>query len=326
MSADAFREAAPPPADGRGDLSAPRSPAPEAVSLARWIPNYVGEVLGTFLLVLFGCSAVTIAVIYGQGADLFLAGLAWGSSVALAIWVTGSLSGTHINPAVTLGFAAAGRFPWRQVLPYWGCQILGGFVGAATVVLVFGDAIRQFAQDQNLTFGGPGSERIAMMLSPYSPHPWIVGTGVEAYAIVPVWRGFLTEAVATAVLVLVVFALLESASDNAPASWGFPLPILFLITMLTVVTAAHTMTSLNPARDLGPRLMLALMGFGDVAFPGTRGGMSLLVTSGGPLVGGTVGALTYQHLLHPLFEQAARARSATQALITADAALIQDEG
>lgn len=267
----------------------------------RWIGRYLGEVVGTFLLVLFGCAAVIIAVLYGQASDLFSAGLAWGFAVALAIYVAGSLSGAHINPAVTLGFAISGRHPWRQVVPYWICQVFGGFLGAAVLVLAFGAAINHFVAEEGFVIGQQGSEKVAMMLAPYSPHPWIVGTGPEAYAQVPIWRGFLTEVIATAVLLLIVRALIESRSVNAPTAWSFPLAIVLVICMLTVLSAPLTMTSLNPARDLGPRTMLWFMGFGEIAFPGIRGGLSMLVTVGGPLVGGAVGSLFFDLVLRPFY-------------------------
>ena len=86
--------------------------------------RYLGEVIGRFVLVLFGWAAVVSGVLFGQASDMFSAGLVWGFAVALAIYVAGSLPGAHINPAVTLGFAVNGRHPWRQVLPYWLCQML----------------------------------------------------------------------------------------------------------------------------------------------------------------------------------------------------------
>lgn len=278
-----------------------------------WARRYIGEALGTYLLILFGCSAVAVAVLYGQLADLVTAGLAWGFSVALAVWVAGSLSGAHINPAVTLGMAAIGRHPWRKVPHFWASQVTGAFLGAATVLLVFGGAIAQWAADQGIVVGRAGGERVGMILAPYSPHPLMVGIDADAYAAVPVWRGFLTELIGTAILIIVVLVLLEARSVNAPASWAFPMVVAVLITMLTVVTAAHTMTSLNPARDLGPRLMLLLSGYGVTAFPGPRAGMSLLVTAGAPLVGGLFGAVVFDRLLKPLYWSADREALAGEA-------------
>jgi len=285
-----------------------------------------GEIIGTFLLVLLGLSAVAIAVLYGQAADLFSAGMSWGFAVALAVWVAASLSGAHINPAVTLGMAAIGRFPWRSVPAFWGCQLLGAFLGAVAVWLIFGGAIDAFAAEKGIGFGDPGSERVGLIMVPYSPHPWIVGIDEAAYQAVPVWRGLLTEWLGTAVLIVVVLALLEARSVNSPVSWGFPLAVAALICMLTVVTAAHTMTSLNPARDLGPRTMLALLGFGEVAFPGPRDGMSMLITVGGPLLGGVTGALCFKRGPEPLFATGPATTVAAEASSRAEDAILESPG
>jgi glycerol uptake facilitator protein len=256
----------------------------------KWIGKYIGEAIGAFLLVLFGCGLIFVGTLYNGVGDLFSAGMGWGFAVALAVYVTATLSGTHINPAVTLAMAATGRFPWRKVPQYIAAQITGAFLGAVALMLMFYDAFAAFATKQGLTFGGPASEKLGMMLVPYSPHPWIVGVGANAYAQVPIWRGFFTEALATAFLVILILVLLERRSINAPAPWFFPIALGVGVTMLVFITAPLTMTSLNPARDLGPRILLFFMGFGQIAFPGTRSGGSMLVTVGGPLLGGVVGA------------------------------------
>lgn len=260
-------------------------------------PECVGEALGTFVLILFGCSAVAVAVLYGHDADLFSAGVSWGLAVALAVWVAASLSGAHINPAVTLGLAVIGRFPWRRVPHFWASQVVGAFLGAGAVWLVFGGAVNAFAARHHIEIGAPGSERVGMIFVPYSPHPLIVGIDQAAYQAVPVWRGLLTECLATAVLIVIVLCLLEPRWTSAPASWAFPWSVAALVTMLTIVTGAITMTSLNPARDLGPRMLLALIGFGWTAFPGPREGMSLVITTVAPLAGGVLGALFFQRVI-----------------------------
>ena len=200
-----------------------------------------------------------------------------------------------------MGFAVSGRHPWRQVLPYWLCQALGAFLGAATLVLVFGAAIHHFVVQKGFVIGQAGSEKVAMVLAPYSPHPWIVGIGPEPYAQVPIWRGFATELIATAVLLMIVRALIESRSVNAPTSRSFPFAVVIAVCMLTVLTTPLTMTSLNPARDLGPRVMLWFMGVGKLAFPGIRDGLSMLVTVGAPLVGGVVGSLFFDLIMKPFY-------------------------
>jgi glycerol uptake facilitator protein len=259
----------------------------------RWAGRYLGEAIGIFLLIFFGCGIVFVAVLYGGVGDLFSAGMAWGFAVALAIYVTASMSGTHINPAVTLALAATGRFPWKKVPQYVAAQITGAFLGAVALILMFGSAFQHFADAQHITIGAKGSEKLAMMLVPYSPHPGIVGVGPDAYSQVPVWRGLFTEIMATALLIIIILALLERRSVNAPSSWFFPVALALGVAMLVFVTAPLTMTSLNPARDLGPRILSLFLGFGKTAFPGPRGGGSMLVTVGGPVVGALMGGFFF---------------------------------
>ena len=125
------------------------------------------------------------------------------------------------------------------------------------------------------------------------------GTDQAAYQLVPFWRGFLVEVLATALLL--ILSLLETRSINAPSAWFFPLTVGAFVGMLVFVTAPLTMTSLNAARDLGPRVMALFMGFGKVAFPGPRNGLSLMITVVGPCVGGVLGALFFDRVIRPFY-------------------------
>jgi glycerol uptake facilitator protein len=258
-----------------------------------WLGKYIGETIGVFTIVFFGCGILFSAVLFAGIGDLLSAGLAWGFAVGLAVWAAASMSGAHFNPAVTLAMAVTGRFPWGKVVQYWAAQIVGGFLGAAALVAMFWSALTVKADAAGVVIGEAGSEAFAMTLIPYSPNPSIVGMDQAAYDAVPIWAGFLTEALATAILLIFILMLIEKRSVNAPAPWFFPVGLAIGVTMLVMVTAPLTMTSLNPARDLGPRIMYWLMGFGEVAFPGIRDGWSLVVTVVAPLVGGTIGALFF---------------------------------
>lgn len=262
-----------------------------------WLGKYIGEVIGVFTIVFFGCGILFSAVLFAGIGDLLSAGLAWGFAVGLAVWAAASMSGAHFNPAVTLALAVTGRFPWNQVVQYWVAQIVGGFLGAAALVAMFWSALVQKADAAGVVIGEKGSEAFAMTLIPYSPNPGFVGMDQAAYDAVPIWAGFLTEALGTAILLVFILMLLEKRSVNAPAPWFFPVGLAVGVTMIVMVTAPLTMTSLNPARDLGPRIMYWLMGFGQVAFPGIRDGWSLVVTAVGPLVGAPIGALFFDYVM-----------------------------
>jgi len=266
-----------------------------------WIGKYIGEAIGVYLIVLFGCGLIFSAILFGVIGDFFSAGMGWGLAVAIAVYTAASMSGAHFNPAVTLALAITKRFPWSQVVQYWIAQITGGFLGAVTLLALFGQAFGQFATKNNLVIGEAGSEKLAMMFIPVSPHPWVVGIDQAAYTAVPVWVGFLAEALCTGLLVMFILALLERRSVNGTPGWFFPVALGLLVCMIVIIDAPLTMTSLNPARDLGPRILLLFMGFGNIAFPGVRDGGSLLVTAGAPLVGGVVGALFFDYVMKPFF-------------------------
>ncbi len=266
-----------------------------------WLGKYIGEAIGVYLIVLFGCGLIFSAILFGVIGDFYSAGMGWGFAVAIAVYAGASMSGAHFNPAVTLSLAITGRFPWNRVVQYWISQIVGGFLGAVSLLALFGPALGQFAAKNHLVIGQPGSEKLAMMFIPISPHPWVVGINQAAYDAVPIWTGFLAEALCTAVLVAFILALLERRAVNAPSSWFFPIALGVLVCMIVIIDAPLTMTSLNPARDLGPRILTWLMGFGSIAFPGVRDGGSLLVTVGGPLVGGPIGALFFDYVMKPFY-------------------------
>src|SRR3954466_1931316 len=109
------------------------------------IPGWIaGEFIGTFLLVFFGCGSVAAAVLTGAQVGIFQVAIVWGLGIATAIFLTGSLSGAHLNPAVTCALATCGRFPGRRVLPYMAVQLAGAFVAAAVLHAVFAGPLAAF--------------------------------------------------------------------------------------------------------------------------------------------------------------------------------------
>src|ERR671924_756174 len=128
----------------------------------------VSELLGTFVLICFGDGVVAMAVAAlnqsGRGKDIFAAsgdwlliGFGWGFAVTFAVYVAGGVSGAHINPAVTLAFAARRGFPWRKVPGYIGAQMLGAFLGALLVYIVYKASIDSFERANHITRGASNS-------------------------------------------------------------------------------------------------------------------------------------------------------------------------
>ena len=265
----------------------------------------IGEIVGSFLLSFLGIGIVVSATLWGTAdapwfADIWPTAAGWTMAIALGIYVTNTLSGAHFNPAITIAMAATGRHPWRLVPLYIICQIIGWFIGAAALAAMFGRNMYDYAKANNITIGGPDSEILGAMFTTYSPNPGIAGASVQTgYTTVPFLQGLTGEILATAVLLLVVLSLLETRHVNAPSAWFFPLIVGATVGLLIMFVAPISQASFNPARDLGPRIMLLFMGFGSAAFPGPNGGLSLAVTIVGPIIGGLLGALFFDKVMRP---------------------------
>ncbi len=252
-----------------------------------------GELVGTYLLVLFGTGAVASAVLTGALAGLWQVAVVWGFGVTLAISVSAGLSGAHLNPAVTLAFGwrRPQDFPARLVLPYWGAQLAGAVLAGLTVLTVFGSALDRFEEAQAIVRGAPGSERSAMVLCEYFPHPAVFGTDAGARARISPGGATAIEGFGTGLLVLVIFAVTDRRNPARPPAGLAPFFIGFTVAVLISLFAPLTQAGWNPARDFGPRLVAALAGWGAVAIPGSDGGFWAYIV--GPLLGGPLGAWFY---------------------------------
>src|SRR3954469_9994524 len=131
----------------------------------------LAEVIGTFLLVFFGCGAVHAAVLTGAQTGLWQVAIVWGVAIMVAIYTVGAISGAHINPAMTLAFAVWGKFPAGRVLPYIGSQLAGGFLAAGTLFVLFQPQLKARENDLKVERGQPGSEATAMCYGEYFPSP-----------------------------------------------------------------------------------------------------------------------------------------------------------
>lgn len=133
-----------------------------------WFPS---EVLGTFILVLFGCGSVATAVTFGAPVGLFQVAIVWGLGLALAITLTGPHSGAHLNPAITVAFGLFTDFPKSRIGGYIVAQFIGALLAAATVYMLFGPAIAAFESAAGIVRGEAGSEASAMVFGEYYPNP-----------------------------------------------------------------------------------------------------------------------------------------------------------
>ncbi len=252
-----------------------------------------GEILGSFLLCFIGIGIGLTSTVWSSPDSAYFAGIfpvvyTWAFAIGLSVYVAGPLSGAHFNPAVTLALASIGRHPWRLVPLYIGCQMVGWFVGAAGLVMIFRPAMEAKAAEWGVPFH---SERIGALLTTYAPNPGFVGT--VGYDNFHFWIGLAAEILGTAFLLLFILSTGASSASRVP-DWAGGLIIGSSIGLLLLFFAPISQACFNPARDFGPRLMLMLMGFGEPAFPGTGVySWSVISTTIGPIIGGVLSALIF---------------------------------
>src|SRR3954465_15844090 len=223
----------------------------------------VAEGLGTFVLICFGDGVVAMAVaaltqsgrgtqIFAASGDWLLIGWGWGLAVAFGVYVAGGISGAHINPAVTLAFALRRGFERRKVPAYWAAQLFGAFVGGFLVYLNYKSAIGSLDTAQHVTRGSSDSVAtfsiFATFPAPYFKSP--IGPLAD-------------QVIGTAFLVGFVFAVTDEY--NAPVKSNLaPVVIGFIVVAIGLSYGANAGYAINPARDLGPRLVTWIEGWKSV--------------------------------------------------------------
>lgn len=253
--------------------------------------EYLSEFFGTFVLIAFGTGVVAMAVaglpMSGRGdgtisnGDWLLITFGWGMAVVMAIYVAGGISGAHINPAVTIAFAVFRGFPVAKVPGYIIAQVAGATAGAALVYWNYFEAIDAFETEAGITRdGGAGSVGIFVT----APAGYIGSYGTA----------FLSEAIGTALLLIIVFAVVDLMNIPPRANLG-PLIIGLGVFAIGMSFGANTGYAINPARDLGPRILAWLEGWGSAAFPGDYGTLAAYwwVPIVAPIVGAVIGAFLY---------------------------------
>jgi glycerol uptake facilitator protein len=248
----------------------------------------VGEVFGTFILILLGDGVVANV---GLAPRLAAGGynwntitIGWAMAVIIAVYVSGGVSGAHLNPAVTLAMAVKRGFSWAKVIPFWIAQLVGAFLGAFGVFLVYLDGLKG-AGMPNVWCTGPGSV--------FGQAFWGAGsaTATGPYSLLV---ACIAEIFGTAVLLWGILASGDARNMGLKDNLGA------LIVGGTVLAVGLSLGgpsgySINPARDLGPRI------FGAIA--GTKGLFTgaywILAPVLMPLVGGVLGVLTYDWFVTP---------------------------
>lgn len=223
------------------------------------------ELIGTFWLVLGGCGSAVLAASFPTGTNLVGIGLvgvsiAFGLTVLTMAFAIGHISGCHLNPAVSVGLVAGGRFPARELLPYIVAQVVGAII-AAGLIYVIASGKAGFELSSGLASNGYGE---------HSPQGYSMAAG------------FASEVVMTAMFILIIMG---ATDPRAPAGFA-PIAIGLALTLIHLISIPVTNTSVNPARSTGPALLV-----GGWAL------QQLWLFWVAPLIGAVIGGVLYRSVL-----------------------------
>lgn len=235
--------------------------------------TFTAEMLGTALLVILGDGAVANVLLgkaKGNNSGWIVITTGWALAVTLAVYSVNSISGAHINPAVTIGLAATGRFAWSAVPAYIAAQMIGAFLGAVVVWLAYLPHWRATTDQGN-------------KLAVFSTGPAIRGP----------LSNLLCEIIGTSVLVCGMLAILRP--ENLVPNSGFdkglaPLLVGLLVWSIGISLGGQTGYAINPARDLGPRIAHAIL---PIAGKGSSDWRYAWIPVVGPIIGGVLGAVLF---------------------------------
>ncbi|MER5611480.1 MULTISPECIES: MIP/aquaporin family protein [unclassified Streptomyces] len=252
---------------------------------------FIGETIGTAVLILLGggvCAAVTLKRSKAQNAGWLAITFGWGFAVLTGAYLAGGVSGAHLNPAVTIGLAIEGGTEWSDVPLYLGSQLLGAMIGAVLVWLTYYGQFRAHLTDPEILAAHTGEEGMVDKASAPKAGPvlGIFSTGPEIRHAV---QNLVTEIIATVVLVLAILTQGLNNEGNGLGTLGA------LVTALVVVgiglsLGGPTGYAINPVRDLGPRIVHALLPLPNKG--GSDWGYAWIPVAG-PLIGGAIAGGLY---------------------------------
>jgi glycerol uptake facilitator protein len=216
-----------------------------------------GEFIGTYILVLIGCSSVALEVLHSSFNSLAIVASIWGIGVILAILASRPFSPAHLNPAVSIAMATIKKTPWRQVPMLIGFQFFGALCAGATIYYLFSTSLLDFETNNNILRGSEVSQASAIMFGEFFT------TNVKH----PHLYACIAEGTGTFLLMTVILVVSRTEKINTF------LPPLFIglgLSIIIFLIAPYTQAGLNPARDFAPRILAYFFGWENAAFPQIR--------------------------------------------------------
>jgi len=238
---------------------------------------FIAELIGTMLLILLGDGVVANVLLNdtkGNNSGWIVITTAWGLAVFVGVTVAGPYSGAHLNPAVTIALAIAGKFAWTSVLSYIIAQITGAMLGAFLVWLMYYDHFQR-------------TNNPASILAVFC-----TGPAVRNYT-----SNIASEIIGAFVLILTIFYITnaEITPSKTPIGLGSvgAIPVALVVWVIGLSLGGTTGYAINPARDLGPRVMHAIL---PIKSKGTNDWAYSWIPILGPIIGGALAALLYLKL------------------------------
>ena len=231
---------------------------------------FISELIGTAILIVLGDGVVANVILHktkGNNGGLISITMGWGIAVFVAVYITAAASGAHLNPAVTIALAAIGKFEWALVPTYLVAQLLGAMIGALIVWIVY----RQHFD---------ATDDAATKLGVFCTSPSISKPA----------DNILSEIIGTFVFILAI--LFITKAEHTLGSLD-ALPVALLVLGIGLSLGGPTGYAINPARDLGPRIMHALL---PIKNKGTSDWGYSWIPVAGPIIGGVLAAIVYQCL------------------------------
>lgn len=243
--------------------------------------EFAAEIIGTLVLILLGNGVVANVVLSGtkgQNSGWIVITTGWALAVFTAVVIAGPYSGAHINPAVTIGLAIAGKFSWAKVPVFILAQFIGAMLGAFFVWLIYKDHFA-ITKDQGLK------------LACFSTGPAIRNNR----------SNLISEIIGTLVLIFVIFHFTqgELGPEKTPIGLGSlgAVPVTFLVWAIGLSLGGTTGYAINPARDLGPRIMHAILPIPD---KGSSDWSYSWIPVVGPVIGASIAAVIYLWFNHQI--------------------------
>lgn len=238
------------------------------------VKRYLGETIGTLILVFFGCGSVGMSVLF-DAFSLFEIAFVWCLAVTFGIFASRGWSDGHLNPAVSIAMLLAGKIEKKELLPYVFGQFSGAFLASCLLFALLNPSIEEFELSKGIVRGSRESIATAKMFGEY------FSVGAYQFTLI---QAFLAETIGTFFLVFMIFRLCSEENEH---KFLTPFYIGFVVAVIICVVAPITQAGLNPARDLAPRIFSYFAGWGNIVFTHNLVGWWLVYVIG-PIVGGVV--------------------------------------